>query len=700
MKKLRISFVLSVILLKAGFCCVCASAENYSFAKNGCFVLLQGDTLRMGNDWIERCWLWNDGNLITLSLENKKAGYIWPASRKTTDLTFPKEAKDASEAALSAEYVPASDRHTSHLRVTLHYMLGSLSVKKIYRIYPACPAMACELYFRGKAQSAWSETVRSAADLQNIERLTANSSSEKIPVMEQLFLKGNHWRIEATEFFDVTDRFNTLVRPVHANTYRDCLYRGNLLFAENKENGEGFFMLKEAPTSNVQLHYPGGDYLVSTSSYRMVGIGVDSIDIKQDEWVRGYGFVTGLFKGGEFEKLTALRNYQHRIRPLLPGRDEMVLLNTWGDRGQDRRVNEAFCVRELELASRLGVTHFQIDDGWQSGRSANSAFGGSFKDIWSNPDYWTPDPERFPNGLGPVVRKGRKLGIEICLWFNPSVQNDYADWEKDADALIALYRKYGIRTFKIDGVQIPNKLSETRLRAMYLKVMEATGWKAVLNLDATAGRRGGYFYFNEFGNIFLENRYTDWKNYYPYCTLRNLWMLSRYVPAQMLQIEFLNKWRNADKYAGDPFAPALYDFDYLFAITMAAQPLAWFEAANLPEEAFGTGRTIKKYKQVQHDFHRGYILPVGEEPSGRSWTGFQSVRDETGYLLVFRENNDSQTYRMKTYVAPQTKLSLTLVAGSGTSFETTVSENGEVGFSLPLPNSFALYKYNVVAPGK
>ena len=82
---------------------------------------------------------------------------------------------------------------------------------------------------------------------------------------------------------------------------------------------------------------------------------------------------------------------------------------------------------------------------------------------------------------------------------------------------------------------------------------------------------------NEYGNIFLENRYTDWGNYYPYRTLRNLWMLSRYVPAEKMQIEFLNKWRNADKYdVADPFAPARYSFDYLFAITLAAQRwLGW-----------------------------------------------------------------------------------------------------------------------------
>ena len=133
--------------------------------------------------------------------------------------------------------------------------------------------------------------------------------------------------------------------------------------------------------------------------------------------------------------------------------------------------------------------------------------------------------------------------------------------KKDAQAIIGLYKKYGICCFKIDGLQIPTKTAEQNLRRLFDTVLEQTNYEVIFNLDATAGRRGGYHYMNEYGNIFLENRYTDWGNYYPYRTLRNLWMLSRYVPAEKVQIEFLNKWRNADKYdAADPFAPRPLQF--------------------------------------------------------------------------------------------------------------------------------------------
>lgn len=672
------------------------AVQSYKKVAEDCKIELKQDTLTIENSLIKRSWLWNNGNLITCKLEDKGNGLVWRLRNNQPDLSLPGEEKEGSEASVRIEEVPASLQYTNHLRATVEYKAGNLQVRKILKIYPGCPAIACELYLKGQASQKWIKALDNPADLQNIEKLTQNSQGGNVPVMEQLMLEGKHWQLEAVEFFDVTDRFNTLVRPVHALSYRDCLYRGNLLFAENMEKEAGFFMLKEAPTSNVQLYYPGGDYLVSEGTFRMVGLGVDSADIKTDEWTKAYSYVTGTYRSGEKQKRMALRNYQMRIRPFLEDRDEMVMLNTWGDRGQDTRVNEAFCLKELELAAKLGITHFQIDDGWQAGRSANSAYGGSFKNIWDNPDYWIPDPIRFPNGLAPIVKRGKELGIEVCLWFNPSIQHDYADWQKDADALIALYEKYGIRTFKIDGTFFDNKLAESRLRSLYNRVMEATGWKAVLNLDATAGRRGGYFFFNEYGNIFLENRYTDWGNYYPYWSLRNLWMLSRYVAPQSLQIEFLNKWRNKEKYTGDKFAPSTYSFDYLFAITMAAQPLAWFEAANLPDEAFPTGEVIKKYKTVQHDFHTGYVFPVGDEPSGKSWCGFQSVKDKKGYFLLFREFNKEESFDMDTFFEPGEQVEFTPVLGAGKAFRSMVDKDGRIRFSLSEPNSYVLYSYRVL----
>jgi hypothetical protein len=288
------------------------------------------------------------------------------------------------------------------------------------------------------------------------------------------------------------------------------------------------------------------------------------------------------------------------------------------------------------------------------------------------------------------------LGIEVGLWFNPSVQHNFADWEKDAALLTGLWQRYGIRVFKIDGLSIPTKQAETNLRRLFDRVLQDTNGEALFNLDVTAGRRGGYFMLNEYGNLFLENRYTDWQNYYPYQTLRNLWMLARYVPAEKLQIEFLNNRRNVDKYV-DKFAPSRYTFDYLFATTMAGQPLAWMEASNLDEDMFSTGDLIRRYRKLQADFHCGTILPIGDEPSGSAWTGFQSVTTpRSGYLLIYREAHPQSETDLTTWLPDGCRIRCTPLLGAGEKFSATVGEKGRLHLSLPNPNSFALYHYTIL----
>jgi len=471
---------------------------------------------------------------------------------------------------------------------------------------------------------------------------------------------------------------------------------GNLLLGRDVLDQAGIFILKESPGPEAQPAYPGFDFVVSRDHALLAGVGMDPCDLNPRQWVRAYGFVTGVAAGTEDDLVLALRSYQHCLRQRHDRRDRMILLNTWGDRSQDGRIGETFARAELAAARRLGVTHFCLDDGWQQGLSPNSGQpGGSFNGIWDRPDYWHVHAERFPRGLDPVAADAKAAGVELALWFNPCPDDDYRHWQEDADVLIGMFKQYGIRVFKIDGVDIPNKAADRNMRAFFERVVEATDHEVVFNLDITAGRRYGYHYFNEYGHLFLENRYTDWGNYYPHWTLRNLWMLSRYVPPQCLQIEFLNRWRNTDKYpADDPLAPAGVPWDYAFAVTMMAQPLAWFEASRLPEDAFALAPVLETYRQHQEKIYAGRIVPIGEEPSGGGWTGFQSVGKDGGYVLIFREQTPRPAAAMKLWtVAENQRLRFTKILGQGEDFTAPVTSEGSVSFSLPAPMNYALYEY-------
>ena len=668
-----------------------------AFSQDSSYSRLQQDTLTIGNGMIERKFIWNKGNLITFSLTDKSSGQTWLNKGKSPDFVVSKEAGPTANSSYSSKEIQETVIHPAYLETTVSFSLGSLTVKRIFRIYKNSPTIACDTYLKGSIDPAPGQDNVNLADKRNIESAVGNESKQVTAILDQMKLDGFHWKTKMVEFYDVSDWNNNLVFESNIIPYRKNSYKGNLLFAHNTENDKGIFFLKEAPSSSTQLDYKGFDFTTEFGHFMVTGLGLAKGDIKENEWRKTYGCVVGVYGGSELNSLLALRSYPKKLRKLLPERDVMIMMNTWGDRSQDSKVNEKFSLIEIERAAQLGITHFQIDDGWQVGKSPNSAVAkGSFKNIWDNPDYWKPDPQKYPNGLHPIVKRGKELGVEVCLWFNPSVQNNYADWEKDVQAIVGLYNTYGIRTFKIDGLSIPSKEAEINLRRLFDSVLEKTNNAVVFNLDATAGRRTGYHMFNEYGNIFLENRYTDWQNYYPYWTLRNLWQLSKYVPAEKLQIEFLNKWRNADKYGKDPFAPANYSFEYLFATTMAGQPLAWFEGSGLPEEAFSISKSIKAYKKVQHDFHMGTILPIGEEPSGRSWTGFQSVKGNHGYFIFFRENTPDDKGSINTWLPEQVKIKLTPLLGDGKSVTLKTGPRGVVNVKLAGINTYALYKYELL----
>lgn len=665
-----------------------------TMAASDCYSILQGDTLKIGNSRIERVYLWNNGHLITCRVTDKLSGKVLVNTGSNPD--FAVNRAIPSDASCKVEAIEADGIRPARLVTTVTYRLGDLDVQRSYRIYDNVPAIAVDTRLRGSLNGV-SEKEVSAADRRNIEHAADMTVKPVTAVLDRLQLKGNHWHGRAVEFRDITDWNNNLVDERDFISYRKTNHRGNILTVTDGDLGGGFIFLKEAPCSSVQLAYKNADFISDFAGFMVTGLGIDEKDITPDKWTSTYSSVLCTFDGGELQALTSLREYQKQCRILDPSRDEMVMMNTWGDRSQDAKVNEAFCLAELDKAARLGISLFQIDDGWQAGKSPNSAVAnGSFKDIYANAGYWTPDPVKYPRGLKPIVDRGRELGIEIGLWFNPSVQNDFADWEKDAAIITGLYRKYGIRMFKIDGLTISSKLGEENLRRMFDRVLADSDNAVMFNLDATASRRGGYHMFNEYGNIFLENRYTDWGNYYPYHTLRNLWMLSKYVPAERLQIEFLNKWRNEGKYEGDTFAPSRYSFPYTFAITMAGQPLAWMEASNLPEEAFDIKPLIDSYRKIQHPFHQGIILPIGDEPSGRSWTGFQSITSsDEGYLLIYREDTPDTEGCLETWLPEGRDISLLPVIGNGKKMKIKSGRKGSLNIILDSPNDFVMYKYTV-----
>mgnify|MGYP000937141018 FL=1 len=92
-----------------------------------------------------------------------------------------------------------------------------------------------------------------------------------------------------------------------------------------------------------------------------------------------------------------------------------VLYNSWEATAFD--VNEASQIELAEIAAGMGVELFVVDDGWFHGRNSDRAGLGD----------WWPDEKKFPNGLGPLIRKVNELGMDFGLWVEPEMVNPDSD---------------------------------------------------------------------------------------------------------------------------------------------------------------------------------------------------------------------------------------------------------------------------------
>ncbi len=213
------------------------------------------------------------------------------------DLILPGETEKAEKGVFISRIIAETAIEPEHLEAEITYSLADLEIKRVFRLYPDCPAIACDFYFKGKSSNVWLLPGTNLADMVNMEKLTPGNAVNNTPVIEKLDLPGKHWQLNVVEFFDVTDRHNNLVRSLNVLSYRPNYYRGNLLVAQDKLSNKGIFILKEAPTSSIQLDYPGSDFITDFGNFRAIGIGISPADLKPNRMETGIWFRYWCFFG-------------------------------------------------------------------------------------------------------------------------------------------------------------------------------------------------------------------------------------------------------------------------------------------------------------------------------------------------------------------------------------------------------------------
>ena len=637
------------------------------------------------------------GRIFTKSLLNKLSGYEWKNN----------------EDSLPTVYIPGFDYSKSKISFSTGrsvsengkvYGYGEFVFEgedaQIYYtlcVFDDLPVIKASVKLNGKIEC------NEQSFKQNIPDgvLTGKEAilNEYIPENACIFTLGasdNHLNLTQVELFDATDDHNLLKTEKTFELYSPWSkkYQGNIFIVDAYVENQAVMLVKEGPTKIAQSGDTEFDfYFNKYKSLSVCGLGVSfkqPFEIEKDIPLYSASIVVG-------DKNSVIYDYHNYYKSGVSAVQSapQILSNTWGDRNADSCLNEKFMIKELIYAEKLGVDVIQLDDGWQKGHTAGSLVKKGGAQIGEGmydqqPDFWEVR-ETFPNGLKPIIKSATEKGIEVGLWYSCDATDDYKYYQKDIDNILNLYKKHGVTTFKIDGIRLKNKKCEKNVYKILSTIREKTNGVIKINMDITAGRRFGYTYMREFGNLFLENRFTKSRTYYPHRTLRNLWDISKYIPTQRFQIECVNVKKNADKYIGDKLAPINYEQDYAFAITMVANPLMWMEMQNLDDKSVKLlSKIITVYKSVRGDFEKAFISPIGNRPNGVTFTGFNvQVEKGRGYLLLFKELCSDKSFNFNVDIKGKT---LTALYKSDKSVSVKIKGNA-VNFSSSKQSVFALYKY-------
>jgi alpha-galactosidase len=151
-------------------------------------------------------------------------------------------------------------------------------------------------------------------------------------------------------------------------------------------------------------------------------------------WQFGEGFTPGeiMLSPGEthstpdviatyaFSMNSAAQAFHAAIRARSPWPDSRmrprpVHINSWEAFYFDH--DEARLMAFADRAASLGVERLVLDDGWFKGRHNDMSGLGD----------WTPDPDKYPNGLKPLADHVTALGMEFGLWVEPEMVNEDSD---------------------------------------------------------------------------------------------------------------------------------------------------------------------------------------------------------------------------------------------------------------------------------
>lgn len=379
----------------------------------------------------------------------------------------------------------------------------------------------------------------------------------------------------------------------------------------------------------------------------------------------------------------AMKQFDRARFPIDATRDIWVKANTWGSGGSNQesaaKASEHEVLKELESVSDLGIDLLQIDDGWQRGRTTEAD---------AKTHEWHTRKDWYPNGWSTLRKTAADKDIQLGLWTAYTAKLE--DLKRNFD-------QGGFVTWKYDFAHIDNYENLFHNWSKFRDFILYTDHKARMALDVTENApRFGYFWARDFGCIWLANR----KPYYPVKTIPKPTLLLR-ENRELAEYINLNKFelpiQNFDRVNPQESDASLYGASYGVALGLMGIP-TFFQTTYYYENASrdAVRALLSIYKREQAALYDSYVFALGDEPNGAAWSGFQWMHpgSKTGYLLVFRERQNTETSRTLSlrFSQPGDRLKISdLRTGKASQLE--LNQDGRILLTIENSADFAFLKY-------
>ena len=448
-----------------------------------------------------------------------------------------------------------------------------------------------------------------------------------------------------------------------------------------EKNNEGFCLVKESQKCVNQKGYKTGGFICDESGVFVTGWGLAAGDFAYEKYRPGWATWTVVYDGGDDGRQLALKQFDRDRYPVDTETDMYTIANTFGNQTQDSppTTTESEVLKEIKSVDDLSIDVLQIDGGWNRSGVKNQP----------NP-YRPSKASEYTEGWENVKRVSQNFGITMGLHYHAHYCG-FQDLKWNFD--------HGFYYYKLDFAMMNHYDAIESVIEKVRKFVAYTNHKAIVNWDVTAPPpRVGYYFAREYGDLYLENRKSEFPEkviYKPSNVLRDGWQLSKYSNLNQYQL-IVQNIDLVDKEKSDAY---LHTQPYSVAIGLMGTPI-FFQSTYLydKEDREQIRPLMDVYKSHQKEIFTGYVFPLGTKPNNESWTGYQSYHPDrkTGYLMIFRELHNTQvTNELKLRFLEGKRIRIVNLL-TGKQHEIKVDQSGKGKFDIPIAPSFKFLRYSIV----